>query len=402
MVYSNLMKTFTPTVTDGLARAGSFETAHGTVQTPMFMPVGTHGAVKGVSPLELKALGSQTVLANTYHLALRPGEDVVKEVGGLHAFTGWQGPMLTDSGGFQAFSLGDRTITGRKKAAMRKVTEEGVTFRSHHDGTKHLITPERSIEIQQALGADVIMAFDQPVYGLSSPRDAEKAMERTHRWLDRSIAQWESNKGDQLLFGIVQGGTHTELHKKSAAYVVSKDLPGNALGGLSVGENKAEMWEATRSICSLLPEDKPRYFMGLGDPLDLIEAVLRGCDMFDCVAPSRLARHGVIWQITGTAEDAFWKADTEALLQGEVKIVRANYHASAFRHDSTIFKSHPGFPEDLKHFSNATIAHYTRSEEMLAYRILTLHNIGVLHRVCDHLRSAIALGKTTQLRECFS
>jgi queuine tRNA-ribosyltransferase len=310
--------------------------------------------------------------------------------------------MLTDSGGFQAFSLGDRTITGRKKPAMRKVTEEGVTFRSHHDGSRHLITPERSIQIQQALGADIIMAFDQPVYGLSSPRDAERAMHRTHRWLDRSIAQWESNRGDQLLFGIVQGGTHTELHKKSAAYVVSKDLPGNALGGLSVGENKAEMWEATRSICSLLPEDKPRYFMGLGDPLDLIEAVIRGCDMFDCVAPSRLARHGVIWQLTGSGTEAFWSGDTEALLTRAVRVERWNFHAAKFRNDTTPLQSHPGLPADLQDFSHATIAHYTRESEMLAYRILTLHNIGVLHRVCDHLRQAISMGKGTQLKDCFS
>ena len=210
---------FSVLATDGAARVAEFSTPHGTVTTPMFMPVGTHGAVKGVSPSELAEIGSQTVLANTYHMYLRPGEKTVAAAGGLHAFTGWQGPMLTDSGGFQVFSLGERGMDGRTKAAMRSVTEDGITFSSHIDGSNHLFTPERSIAIQQDLGADVIMAFDQPVYGLSEAGDAREAMGRTHRWLDRSVAQWRSGREDQALFGIVQGGIHAELHRESAAFV---------------------------------------------------------------------------------------------------------------------------------------------------------------------------------------
>ncbi len=391
---------------DGAARTGILTTPHGQVQTPAFMPVGTHGAVKSVSPLELQNLGSQIILGNTYHLYLRPGDELIRNLGGLHQFTQWQGPMLTDSGGFQVFSLGERGMQGNEKKALRSVSEEGITFQSHLDGSRHLFTPEKSIEIQQNLGADIMMAFDQPVYGLSEEGEAEQAMQRTHRWLERSTQQWQ--KGDstkQALFGIVQGGIYTKLHTESAAFVSSLDLPGNAIGGLSVGESKDEMWAATESITQKLPEAKPRYFMGLGEPIDLIEATLRGVDMFDCVSPSRLARHGAIWQLTGSLEiqQAFWEGDTEQLLTGSLKVERWNLSLAKFRTDSEpLIPVKSRLPLDLRAFSRATLNHYLKENEMLGYRILTLHNISVLQVMTEHIRRAIQLGKLRELRTVFS
>jgi len=397
---------FKITATDGKARVGEFSTPHGTVTTPMFMPVGTHGAVKGVSPAELKAIGSQTVLANTYHMYLRPGEHIVQKAGGLHNFTGWQGPMLTDSGGFQVFSLGERAISGKEKQALRKVSEEGITFKSHLDGSSHLFTPEKSIAIQQALGADIIMAFDQPVYGLSEVQDAKEAMERTHRWLVRSKEQWKQGSNLQALFGIVQGGTHTELHKESAAFITSQDLPGNAIGGLAIGEAKPEMWAATDSIAALLPPEKPRYFMGLGDPTDIIDATLRGVDMYDCVAPSRLARHGVAWQLEGELSDleAFWQGNTEVLLSGRgFKVGRLNLNnlqfKEAFQSLNAVVTT---LPTDLQPFTLASLHHFLRENEMLGYRILTLHNIALLHQITLHMRNAIGHKRLQEFRALFS
>jgi queuine tRNA-ribosyltransferase len=396
---------FRITATDGEARTGEFVTPHGTVQTPMFMPVGTHGAVKGVSPAELKEIGSQTVLANTYHMYLRPGDETVKNVGGLHAFTQYDGPMLTDSGGFQVFSLGERGISGIEKNPLRTVSENGITFKSHLDGSKHLFTPERSIEIQQNLGADVIMAFDQPVYGMSDEKTTAEAVDRTHRWLDRSIEQWKTgDTSKQALFGIVQGGTHKGLHTKSAEFVVSRDLPGNAIGGLAVGESKEAMWEATSSITAQLPAHKPRYFMGLGDPTDIIDATLRGLDMYDCVAPSRIARHGAVWMLVGDPETeaAFWAGDTQRLLSGSLQVQHWNLNNARFKDDARPLVEVPTtLPQSLQGFSRATLNHYTKENEMLGYRIMTLHNIAVLHVITVHMRQAILLGRMRELRELF-
>jgi queuine tRNA-ribosyltransferase len=397
---------FKITAEDGKARAGELITPHGVVQTPVFMPVGTHGAVKGVSPTELAKIGSQIILGNTYHLYLRPGDELIRDLGGLHQFTQWSGPMLTDSGGFQVFSLGERGMKGDAKKPLRKVSEEGITFQSHLDGSKHLFTPEKSIQIQQNLGADIMMAFDQPVYGLSAENEAEEAMQRTHRWLARSVEQWQ--RGDvekQVLFGIVQGGIHERLHTESAAYISSLDLPGNAIGGLSVGESKDEMWKATDSIASKLPSHKPRYFMGLGDPTDVIEAALLGIDMYDCVAPSRLARHGTIWQLTGSekAQRAFWQGDTASLLGEELKVERWNLGLAQFRTDSAPLVSVPTrLPADLQLFSRATLNHYLKENEMLGYRILTLHNIAILQVITEHVRQAIRLGELIKLRQLFN
>ena len=397
---------FTVLAEDGDARVGEFTTPHGTVTTPMFMPVGTHGAVKAVSPAELTTIGSQTILANTYHMYLRPGDELVKKTGGLHGFMQYSGPILTDSGGFQVFSLGEKAISGKERTAMRTVAEEGITFHSHLDGSKHLFTPERSIEIQQNLGADIMMAFDQPVYGMSNLEATAEAVARTHRWLDRSVTQWK--RGDtekQALFGIVQGGTHTDLHRESAAFIVEKNLPGNAIGGLAVGESKPDMWEATSSICGLLPKEKPRYFMGLGDPTDIIDATMRGVDMYDCVAPSRLARHGAVWMLTGSPETeaAFWSGDTETLLKGKLQVESWNLGNARFRDDLFPLVTAPTtLPTDLQGFSRATLAHYLRENEMLGYRVLTLHNIAVLHQITVHIRAAIFQGKLGLLRAAFN
>ncbi|HSI21039.1 MAG TPA: tRNA guanosine(34) transglycosylase Tgt [Verrucomicrobiae bacterium] len=398
--------TFTVTATDGAARTGTLETPRGTIETPVFMPVGTHGAVKSVSPQELEGIGSSIILGNTYHLYLRPGDELIRDVGGLHSFTQWNKPLLTDSGGFQVFSLGERGMKGNEKKALRTVSEEGITFKSHLDGSSHLFTPEKSIAIQQNLGSDIMMAFDQPVYGLSEESDAEDALHRTHRWLERSAEQWK--RGDterQALFGIVQGGIHTKLHTESAAFVSSLDLPGNAIGGLSVGESKDDMWAATSSITCKLPGHKPRYFMGLGEPIDVIEAALRGVDMYDCVSPSRLARHGTIWQLTGSleAQRAFWDVDTEKLLNQEFKVERWNMNLSGFRTDAApLVPVATRLPEDLQGFSRATLNHYLREHEMLGYRILTLHNIAVLQVMTEHVRKVIHLGQLNTFRGVFS
>jgi queuine tRNA-ribosyltransferase len=389
------------TATDGQARVGELQTPHGTVTTPVFMPVGTHGAVKGVSPAELASVGSQVVLANTYHLYLRPGEGIVRAAGGLHGFTGWQGPMLTDSGGFQVFSLGERGMAGTAKTALRTVSEDGITFRSHLDGSKHLFTPEKSIQVQQALGADISMAFDQPVYGLTGAAEAGEAMRRSMRWLTRSQEEWQ--KGDvqrQALFGIVQGGIHTDLHRESAEFVAGLDLPGNAIGGLSVGEGKPEMWAAVQSIASILPVHKPRYFMGLGEPRDLIDAVLRGVDMCDCVAPSRLARHGAVWQAVGETEavGAFYAGHTEAFLElGKMlRFERWNLNNARFEEDVSPLPG-PNLGGGLNEYSLAALRHFLREHEMLGYRILTLHNIAVLTLIMGHLAAAIRLGRVAEL-----
>lgn len=399
---------FKITSRDQKARTGLLMTGHGQLETPVFMPVGTHGAVKGVSPFELEQVGSQIILGNTYHLYLRPGEKVVRDLGDLHGFMGWSKPILTDSGGFQVFSLGERNSLGNEKKALRVVTEEGIVFKSHLDGSSHLFTPQKSIEIQQDLGADIIMAFDQPVYGMTDYASTKEAMERTTRWLKLSKDQWlKGGPKAQLLFGIVQGGTYTELHQKSAQAVAELNLPGNAIGGLSVGEGKKEMWEAVSSINQILPEDKPRYFMGLGEPLDLIQATLRGVDMYDCVSPSRLARHGVAWQLKAEPElkEAFYAGDTQKLLnlRQNIKINRINLHNLKYQNDNNMFL-HPlsGVSEDLKRFSQGSLRHFVKESEMLGFRIITLNNIEILNLITIHLRHSIQLGRIIELSEIFS
>lgn len=345
---------FQITAQSGRARTATFVTPHGTVQTPMFMPVGTQGTVKGISPQELTDIGSQIVLANTYHLLLRPGPDLVAAHGGLPGFTAYPGPFLTDSGGFQVMSLGH----------MRQITEEGVTFKSHLDGSSVYLSPERSIEVQQGLGADVIMAFDE-----CPPYPAERgyiqaSLERTVRWLERCLTF--KSRDDQALFSIVQGGIHEDLRQQSLDATLPFSTPGFAIGGLAVGEGKAEMYGAVEYTAARLPAGKPRYLMGVGHPEDLVAGIALGVDMFDCVYPTRTGRFGYALTDDG----------------------RVNMNSSAPRNDLN-----PLDPEcdcyACRHYTRAYLAHLIRAEEMLAPRMLSLHNLRYLHRLVERARAAI-------------
>lgn len=351
--------------TDGKARAGIFHTPHGPIPTPIFAPVGTQATVKAVTPEQLEALDASLVLSNTYHLYLRPGADLVAELGGLHQFMAWPKPILTDSGGFQVFSL-----TG-----LRKIDDDGVTFKSYLDGSIHRFSPEISIAVQEKLGADIIMAFDE----CSNPNDYAyniKSMERTHRWLERCIAAKKRN--DQALFGIVQGGIFEDLRKASAEFVSSFDLPGFAIGGLSVGESKAEMNAILDIVPAMLPNNKPRYLMGVGSPEDLINGILRGIDIFDCVLPTRLARHGAAMTFSG----------------------RLNMNNAIFAHDSRPITEECDCYA-CRNFSRAYIRHLILSKEMLAATLLSIHNIATLEKLVKQSRQAIFDGTYTQYAENF-
>ena len=289
--------------TDGAARRGEIATAHGTIQTPVFMPVGTLASVKSLTTEQLKALGPEIILNNTYHLMLRPGIDLLEQLGGVHRFMNWDRAVLSDSGGFQVFSL----------SQIRKIREEGVEFRSHIDGAPYFLSPEKSIEIQTRMGVDIAMAFDEcPSYG-QSHEDVERSMELTHRWARRSLAA--RNHGGPLLFGIVQGGVYNDLRKRSVEEIASMEFDGVAIGGLSVGEPKPEMLDTMRFTAPLLPSDKPRYLMGVGTPEDLVEGVAAGIDMFDCVMPTRNARNGTLFTSLGkvSIKNARFAADPEPL-----------------------------------------------------------------------------------------
>ncbi|MFM9159310.1 MAG: tRNA guanosine(34) transglycosylase Tgt [Dolichospermum sp.] len=336
------------------ARAGVFSTPHGTVETPRFMPVGTLANVKTITPAQLAATGAQMVLANTYHLHLQPGEAIVAGGGGLHKFMGWPGPMLTDSGGFHVFSLSE----------MRKITEEGVTFRSPHDGQMIKLTPERSIEIQNILGADVIMAFDEcPPYP-ATRQEVEAATDRTYRWLKRSISAHQ--RQDQALFPIVQGGVYLDLRARAAAKLAQLDMPGYAIGGVSVGEPTDLMAQIVQTTAPLLPVNKPRYLMGVGTYREMAIAIASGVDLFDCVIPTRWARHGT------------------AIVDGE----RWNLKNAKFREDFTPLDTNcPCYT--CENFSRAYISHLVRSQEILAYTLLTIHNITELIRFTQKIRASI-------------
>ncbi len=336
------------------ARAGIFQTPHGVVETPRFMPVGTLATVKGVTPDQLRATQAQMVLANTYHLHLQPGEEIVANAGGLHRFMGWDGPMLTDSGGFQVFSLSE----------IRAIAEDGVTFRSHRDGRMIHLTPERSIQIQNALGADVIMAFDEcPPYPASREVVAE-ATYRTYRWLERCIAAHQ--RSDQALFGIVQGGIFADLRREAAQALTALDLPGYAIGGVSVGESPELIYESVRVTAPLLPAHKPRYLMGVGTYGEMARSIAAGIDLFDCVIPTRFARHGT------------------ALVQGE----RWNLKNACFQKDFRPMDETCGC-YTCQNFSRAYLSHLVRSREILAYTLLSIHNITELIRFTQRIREAI-------------
>jgi queuine tRNA-ribosyltransferase len=337
----------------GRGRAGVFYTPHGPLLTPVFAPVGTQATVKSVTPLQLEQLGATLVLSNTYHLYLRPGDQLVAEMGGLHQFMQWPHPILTDSGGFQVFSLSEN----------RKVDDDGVTFKSHIDGSQHRFTPERSIQIQENLGADIIMAFDE----CAEPYERvyiEKALQRTQVWAVRCI---EAHKRtDQALFGIVQGGIFTDLRKKAAEFIASLNFPGHAIGGLSVGETKHEMHQILDLVDEILPENKPRYLMGVGTPEDLVNGVLRGIDIFDCVLPTRLARHNAAMTRTG-----------------RLNLVNAGYA----RDQRPIEEACACYT--CQHFTRAYLRHLIIAKEMLAATLLSIHNLNSLLQIARELRQAV-------------
>lgn len=311
------------------ARAGLIETAHGKIQTPIFMPVGTLGTVKGVHQRELKNdVKAQIILGNTYHLYLRPGTDILQKAGGLHKFIGWDRPILTDSGGYQVYSLGHR----------RKIKEEGVTFASHIDGSKLFFSPERAMDIQREIGADIIMAFDECTPYPCEYKYAKNSMELTHRWLKRCCDHFDNTDPlygyDQTLFPIVQGSTYKDLRKQSAETIASMEREGNAIGGLSTGEPAPSMYEMTDLVCSILPKDKPRYLMGVGTPVNLLECIALGIDMFDCVLPTRNARHGLIYTANGfmNMKNAKWKEDFSAIDENSTAETSRNFSKSYLRH----------------------------------------------------------------------
>lgn len=350
---------------DHRARAGIFHTPHGDLHTPIFAPVGTQASVKAVTPAQLLDLNASLILANTYHLYLRPGDEVIAQLGGLHDFMHWDRPILTDSGGFQVFSLAD----------SRKIDPEGVTFKSHIDGSIHRITPEKSIAIQENLGADIIMAFDE----CGSPYDLEKnrlAMERTHAWADRCIKA--KTREDQALFGIIQGGVYPELRIRSAEYLSSRDFLGYAIGGLSVGETKAETLSVLELVDAHLPVDQPRYLMGVGSPQDLVTGVQRGVDIFDCVLPTRLARHHAA--ITRT---------------GRLNIANSGYSSDKLPIDETCTCY------ACRNFSRAYIRHLVLAKEILGATLLTIHNLNTLLTLMSDIRQAIRNGQFDQFADVF-
>jgi queuine tRNA-ribosyltransferase len=351
------------------ARAGVLRTTHGPVPTPVFMPVGTLGTVKALTPEELTECGARIILGNTYHLYLRPGCEVIDTFGGLHRFMNWKGAILTDSGGFQVFSL----------ARLSKITEEGVAFQSHIDGSRHLLSPEKTMEIQACLGADVMMCLDQCIAYPAGRTEAERALALTARWAKRCKAAWEEKAdGRRALFGIVQGGMFPDLRARSAALTAEIGFSGYAAGGFSVGEPKALMLETAEAVLPLLPVDRPRYVMGVGTPADLVELTALGADMFDCVLPTRNARNGQLFTRRGTL----------------------NISNAAFRND-------PGPPDPgcscytCRNYSLAYLRHLYVSRELLAYRLNTIHNIHTFLKLAEDMRAAIAGGGFASFRRQF-
>jgi queuine tRNA-ribosyltransferase len=336
------------------ARLGRFHTPHGSFDTPVFMPVGTQATVKALTPKNLEEIKAQIILSNTYHLYLRPGHDLVKEAGGLHNFMNWNKPILTDSGGFQVFSLSD----------LRKITEEGVTFRSHLDGSSHFFSPEQAINIQNALGADIIMAFDECIPYPADHDYTDRSVDRTIRWLDRCIKA--HNRDDQALFGIIQGGMYEDLRLKSTLETLAFDLPGYGIGGLSVGEPKDLMYQMLDVIMPHMPKNKPRYLMGVGSPDCLLEGVIRGVDMFDCVLPTRIARNG-----------------TSLTSRGRVVVRNASYER-----DFT-----PLDPDcdcyTCQNFTKAYLRHLIKANEILASTLLSIHNLRFLIKLMEEVKMAI-------------
>ena len=348
------------------ARAGEIVTPHGTVPTPVFMPVGSQGSVKTLTPEEVRDAGMTMLLANTYHLYLRPGIPVIEKAGGLHKFMAWDGPILTDSGGYQVFSL----------AGLRRVSDEGVVFRSHIDGSEHTFTPELAVQYQGSLGADIIMVLDECTAADDSYTRVEQALQRTHRWAERCLRAQQ--RRDQALYGIVQGGVFPELRRRSVEFLTSLGFPGYAIGGLSVGELKQVTLSVTEETAALLPGGKPRYLMGVGSPEDLVECVARGIDIFDSTLPTRVARNGALFTPSG----------------------RVNILNAAFAEEQP-----PLDPEcgcyTCRTFSTAYLHHLFKAKELLAYRLATIHNLTFISNLMHCIRDAILDGNFPSLRDDF-
>lgn len=392
---------FTIHARDGKARTGTLRTPHGVIETPAFVPVGTKANVKGIFPRDLKTLGAQVVLANTYHLYLQPGEQVVKEAGGLGKFMGWEGPTMTDSGGFQVFSLGaafGKTISKFVKSEapteeslsvydesvatqhgqLAIVDDEGVSFTSHHDGSFHRFTPERSVEIQHALGADMFFAFDECTSPTAPYEYQKEAMERTHRWALRSLAAHRQNleaAGKQAIFGIVQGGRHEDLRKESAREIASMGFDGIGIGG---SFSKEDMRGALQAAGDELPEELPKHFLGIGEPGDVLEGIANGMDLFDCVAATRIGRHGSIYTKRGIVH----------LKNGE------------FKNDFSPLDPETVVP-GTETFTRAYVSHLVRSGEMLGSMIASMHNVGFILKLVDGAREAIKNGRFEEYRSEF-
>ena len=353
---------------DGAARLGRLATPHGVVDTPAFMPVATQGSVKSLGPADVRAAGGQIVLANTYHLFLRPGHEVIREMGGLHRFMAWDGPILTDSGGFQVFSL----------SKLRRLGEEGVEFRSHIDGSLRLLTPEICVEIQHALGVDILHSLDECLPHPASMADTERSLALTLGWLGRSVAAHRAAGDGRALFGIVQGGGFEALRRRAVEATCAYDLPGYAIGGLAVGETKSLLYDIAELVAGLLPPDRPRYLMGVGKPHDLVEAVARGVDLFDCVLPTRNARNGQAF----TAD-------------GPLTITHARYTRDSAPLDAECRC------EACGRFSRAYLRHLFISRELLAYRLLSVHNLTFFFGLMAAMRRAVADGAFGLFRSRF-
>ena len=358
--------------TDGAARAGELETPHGKALTPFFMPVATQATVKGLTPEEVRDVGARVVLSNAYHLYLRPGVETVVNLGGLHKFMGWDGPILTDSGGFQAFSMGP----------LRKVSDDGIRFRSHIDGSEHNFTPELATANQEGLAPDIAMCFDQCIAYGASEKQVRQAMERTHRWAQSCFDAHQSSAtgapSGQALFGIVQGGTFPELRDESARAISAIPFHGYAVGGLAVGENKEDMYRFTGQVADVLPEDKPRYLMGVGSPEDLVEGVARGIDMFDCALPTRVARNGNLF----TPE-------------GRVDITKARYAEQQGPLDETCDCY------TCRNYSAAYLRHLFRAKELLGLRLASIHNLRFVLALMERIRASILEKRFNAFRRDF-
>lgn len=357
---------------DTQARAGRIETAHGSIQTPIFMPVGTAGTVKAVHQRELKDdIRAQIILGNTYHLYLRPGLDIIQGAGGLHRFNGWEGPILTDSGGYQVYSLAG---TGRK------IKEAGVEFKSHIDGSLHTFTPEGVMDIQRRIGADIIMAFDECTPYPCDYQYARTSMELTHRWLDRCCTRFDATEGlygyEQTLFPIVQGSVYKDLRQKSAETIASFEREGNAIGGLSVGEPAEMMYELTETVCAILPQDKPRYLMGVGTPANILEGISLGVDMFDCVMPTRNARNGMLFTTEGIV----------------------NIRNEKWKDDFSPIDEHVGGYVSTA-YSKAYLRHLVKSNEMLGAQIASVHNLTFYLWLVTQARQKIMTGEFRNWKE---